>query len=93
MKMVEKSYQATRRTYLADLLKNVIERTPTFASATVTQAPNNALNIKLEKSVTDLSRFKTLPFSKSYLYMKDQNAIFQLNSMHDDGAKSSELLA
>ena len=71
--MVEKSLKAARRTYLADLWKNVVERNTAYSSATVKQAPNNSLMIKVNKSVTDLNRFKSLPFSTSYLYAKDQN--------------------
>ena len=84
--MVDKSIKATRRTRLADLLKNCLERTPTYTGAVVREAPNNALHIKITKDVTDLGRFKSLPFSTSFLYAKDQNAVFPLNSIADDGA-------
>ena len=55
-------------------------------SAKITMAPNNSVRIKIGKSVTDLSRFKELKFSSSYLYAKDQSTIFPLSTMQDDGA-------
>ena len=66
--MVDKAYQAARRTHIADLLKNVLERTTGYAGATIVEAPNNALRIKVVKSVTDLNRFKRLSFATEYLY-------------------------
>ena len=74
------------------MLKNCLERVTVYSGAAVVEAPKNSLRIKVVKSVTDLNRIKPLSYSTSYLYAKDQNAIFPLNSMHDD-ASGTDVIA
>ena len=84
--MVESFYKDGRRSHLAELLKNVVECSPKYESAGVHQAPNNTLLITLKKQVIDLSRFKSLPHTTSYLYAKGQNTIFNLNMIQEDAS-------
>ena len=86
--MTDKGYTNDRRTYLADLLKDVTARSSNYTAAEVIQTPNNALRITLSQSVTDLNRFKSLTSTTSYLYARDQNKIFNLGSMQDDAPKT-----
>jgi len=46
--------KGNRREYISSLMKNVVERTPTYTGAQVTPIPGNVLNIKLTKSVINL---------------------------------------
>ena len=46
--------KGNRNEYIANLMKQVIERTPTYKDAKITRAPGGALKIKVTKSVTNL---------------------------------------
>ena len=45
--MTDKGYTLSRRTYLADLLKDVTARSPNYTAAEVIETPNNGLRITL----------------------------------------------
>ena len=88
--MVEKSTKQTRREYLAGLLKNVAERSPSYDSVDIEEVPNESdyVRIKLNKKVTDLNRFKNLPHSSTYLYNKKKNKIFTVSELEEESCKS-----
>ena len=86
--MVEKTFKAARRTKIADLFKNVIERSPAYAGAVIRHAPDNNRLIELSKSVTDLTRYKALSHKSSYLYQTSDGKMLKLNSMQQDAAGS-----
>ena len=78
--------KGNRRDYISILMKHVVERTPAYAGAQVTRAPGNSLNIKLTKSVTNLQRFQTLNYSNRYLYLKDTNQVYPIDTMSEDAS-------
>ena len=83
--------KGNRRDYNSCLMKNVIERTPTYTGAQVTRATGNALNIKLTKSVINLQRFQSINYSTRYLYLKDCNQVYPVDQLPEDN--TSGLLA
>ena len=71
--------KGNRRDYISCLMKNVIERTPTYTGALVTRATDNSLNIKLTKSVINLQRLQSINYSTRYLYVKDANQVYPVD--------------
>ena len=86
--MVEKTFKAARRTKIADLFKNVIERCPAYTGAAIRTAPDNCKLIEVNKSITDLTRYKALSHKSSYLYQIQEGKMLKLNSMQQDSAGS-----
>ena len=86
--MVEKTFKAARRTKIADLFKNVTQRSPAYTGAVIRPAPDNTKLIELNRSVTDLTRYKALPHKSSYLYQMSDGKMIKLNSMQQDSSGS-----
>ena len=72
--------KGNRREYIATLMKNITERTPTVTGLDVSLANHKkSLNIKVTKSQTDLSRFQSISYSNRYLYMKETRDMIELD--------------
>ena len=68
------------------------QRTPVFGGCEIVKAPNNALSIKVTKSQTDLSRFKSLSYSNRHLYLRESNQVFKIDQMCEEPI-TAEILA
>ena len=82
-KLLEEA-KGNRRQAIANLMKEVTERSPVYGGCEILRAPGDALSIKITKSQTDLSRFKSLSYSNRYLYLRNNNQVIPLDKMSQE---------